>query len=147
MSIGEKESALRMQHLLTLFSDRPSWTSAVADENILGPILFDLKCKWPFYPNIFLHKHCSHIVMIRLCNNVWIWRNHFELTEKLDHMVMLQWAVITRVPPSVGSGHLWGRLMWLSDIKNSAGRVSSRTEMMNLSGRPFWKIAVILWMY
>ena len=38
--------------------------------------------------------------------------------ENFDHMVM-QWAVISRVPPSVGSGHLWGRLMWLIDIKNS----------------------------
>ena len=69
MSIGEKESALRMQHLLTLFKDRPSWTSAMADENILGPNLFDLKCKRHFYLNSFLHiartllAHCDDTIM------------------------------------------------------------------------------------
>ena len=36
--------------------------------------------------------------------------DHMEMQENFDHMVM-QWAVISRVGPSVGSGHLWGRLM------------------------------------
>ena len=36
--------------------------------------------------------------------------DHMATKENLDHMVM-QWAVISRVPPSVGDGHLWGRLM------------------------------------
>ena len=36
--------------------------------------------------------------------------DQMEMEENFDHMVM-QWAVISRVGPSVGSGHLWGRLM------------------------------------
>ena len=43
----------------------------------------------------------------------------------------MQWAVISRVGPSVGSGHLWGRLMWLIDIKNSV-------EMMLM-----WRVRIL----